>query len=129
MFATDPTYRAGGSAPCDHLPHLTCGGTEVAIYPSAMPDSRTIAARSRPWLAALALYAVAAVVGTWPLALRISTHLPLGSLHNATVPFFNLWTLEHNVRSLARGYAGYWDAPIFYPTPGAFALSEAQALT
>jgi hypothetical protein len=94
-----------------------------------MPDSRTIAARSRPWLAAVALYSGAAVVGTWPLALRISTHLPLGSLHNATVPFFNLWTLEHNVRSLARGYAGYWDAPIFYPTPGAFALSEAQALT
>jgi len=88
-----------------------------------------IASRSRPWLAAFALYSLAAVVGTWPLALRISTHLPLGSLSNATVPFFNLWTLEWNVRSLARGYSGYWDAPIFYPTPGTFALSEAQALT
>src|SRR5205085_1731885 len=42
---------------------------------------------------------------------------------------FNLWTLEWNVHSLARGYSGYWDAPIFYPTRGTFALSEAQALT
>jgi hypothetical protein len=82
-----------------------------------------------PWIAAGALYAVAAVVGTWPLVLRMSTHLPIGLLTNATVPLFNLWTFEWNVQSLSRGYAGYWDAPIFYPTPGTFALSEAQALT
>jgi hypothetical protein len=87
------------------------------------------AGRTRPWITAFALYAAAAVVGTWPLVLRLSTHLPLGSLSNATVPLFNLWTFEWNVQSLSRGYAGYWDAPIFYPTPGTFALSEAQSLT
>lgn len=101
----------------------------VAIYRSAMPDVCRIGGRFLPWLVAFALYAVAAVVGTWPLVLRISTHLPLGTLSSATVPFFNLWTLEWNAHSLARGYSGYWNAPIFHPTPGAFALSEAQALT
>jgi hypothetical protein len=30
---------------------------------------------------------------------------------------------------LQHGYAGYWNAPIFYPTPNTFALSEPQALT
>jgi hypothetical protein len=85
--------------------------------------------RARPWLVAGAAYAVAAVAATWPLAAHLSTHLPLGSLENATVPFFNVWTFEWNAQALARGYGGYWDAPIFYPTPGTFALSEAQALT
>lgn len=84
---------------------------------------------ARLWFSAFVLYAVGALVGTWPLMLRISTHLPTGTLGNATVPFFNLWTLEWNAHSLARGYSGYWEAPIFYPTPGTFALSEAQALT
>jgi hypothetical protein len=85
--------------------------------------------RARPWLAAGAAYVVAAVLATWPLAAHLSSHLPLGSLENATVPFFNLWTFEWNAQALARGYRGYWDAPIFYPTQGTFALSEAQALT
>jgi hypothetical protein len=83
----------------------------------------------RPWLSAFALYATAAVAATWPLASQLSTHLPLGTLNHATVPLFNLWTLEWNAHSLWRGYRGYWDAPIFYPTQAAFALSEAQALT
>jgi hypothetical protein len=83
----------------------------------------------RPWLVAGASYAVAAVFATWPVAAHLSTHLPLGSLENATVPIFNIWTFEWNAQALARGYRGYWDAPIFYPTQGTFALSEAQALT
>jgi hypothetical protein len=81
------------------------------------------------WLGTLLLYAAAALICTWPLAPQLYTHLPLGSLSNGTVPLFNVWTLEWNVHSLARGYRGYWDAPIFYPTRGSFALSETQALT
>jgi hypothetical protein len=83
----------------------------------------------KSWLGPLALYVVAAIAGTWPLVLQISTHLPLGSLGSATVPLFNVWTLEWNAAALVRGYQGYWDAPIFHPTPGTFALSEAQAFT
>lgn len=78
---------------------------------------------------AFLLYAVAALACTWPLARELYTHLPLGSLNSATVPLFNVWTLEWNAHSLQHGYRGYWDAPIFYPTRGAFALSESQALT
>lgn len=85
--------------------------------------------RAHPALVAGVLYAAAAIGGTWPLALNVGTHLPLGTLSSATVPLFNVWTLEWNARSLMRGYSGYWDAPIFHPTPGAFGLSEAQALT
>ena len=70
-----------------------------------------------------------AVCLTWPLASRITTHLPLGTEQSYTVPLFNLWTLRWNADRLLVGYADYWDAPIFYPTPGSFALSEPQPLT
>jgi hypothetical protein len=75
------------------------------------------------------LYIAAAVGFTWPLALRIGSHLPLGTEGSATVPLFNLWTLMWNAGRLQDGYAGYWDAPIFYPETGTFALSEPQPLT
>lgn len=44
----------------------------------------------------------------------------------ATVPLFNLWTLEWNVDRFTNGYAHYWDAPIFAPQSGTFAFSEPQ---
>jgi hypothetical protein len=74
-------------------------------------------------------YLLCACLATWPLILRLPTDLPLGSESSATVPLFNLWTLRWNVDRLLAGYAGYWDAPIFYPAGGAFALSEPQPLT
>src|SRR5215475_10688187 len=74
------------------------------------------------------LFAAAAVVVTWPLASRLGTHLPLGSLSGRTVPLFNLWTLEWNAQRLAHGYAGYWNAPIFHPVKAAFAFSEPEAV-
>jgi hypothetical protein len=81
----------------------------------------------RAWPAAT--FAATALIVTWPLALHIGSHLPLGQLHSTTVPLFNLWTLEWNADRLMHGYAGYWDAPIFYPVRGAFAFSEPQAAT
>jgi|GEM_PF-1383348 hypothetical protein len=65
---------------------------------------------------------------TWPLVMRLTTHLPLGSESSATVPYFNLWTLGWNAQSLLRGFADYWQAPIFFPAPGAFAFSDPQPL-
>lgn len=75
------------------------------------------------------LYAACACVVSWPLLPHIATHLPLGTETSATVPLFNLWTLLWNSDRLRHGYTGYWNAPIFYPTPGALALSEPQPLT
>lgn len=57
------------------------------------------------------------------------THLPLGTESVATVPLFNLWTLRWNASQLLVGYHDYWNAPIFYPEQGTFALSEPQPLT
>jgi len=65
--------------------------------------------------AVVLLFGALAVVWTWPLALHATTHLPLGTESSATVPLFNLWTLRWNADRLAHGYAGYWDAPIFFP--------------
>ncbi|GAB4581569.1 MAG: hypothetical protein Fur0022_43180 [Anaerolineales bacterium] len=74
-------------------------------------------------------YLVTAVMLTWPLVLHLPTHLPLGTETAATVPLFNLWTLIWNVQALTQGYAGYWNAPIFYPEAGTFGLSDPQPLT
>jgi hypothetical protein len=45
------------------------------------------------------------------------------------VPQFNLWTMQWNGNRIAHAYSGYWNAPIFHPTRGAFALSDPQPLT
>jgi hypothetical protein len=72
---------------------------------------------------------LAAIVLTWPLVSQITHSIPLGSESASTVPLFNLWTLGWNVDRLQHGYEDYWDAPIFYPVPGAFAFSEPQPLS
>ncbi len=66
---------------------------------------------------------------TWPLAAHLTTHLPLGSENAFTVPLLNLWTLGWNADRLFQGWQGYWQAPIFHPTSGAFAFSDPQPLT
>ena len=70
-----------------------------------------------------------ALVFTFPLALNFGTAIPLGSEHSATVPYFNLWTLQWNIEQALRGFSNYWNPPIFAPTGGAFALSEIQPAT
>jgi hypothetical protein len=79
--------------------------------------------------ALLVFFSLLACIVTWPLILHLQTHLPLGAETSATVPLFNLWTLRWNVDQLRAGYLSYWDAPIFFPVQGAFALSEPQPLT
>jgi hypothetical protein len=71
----------------------------------------------------LTLYSV------WPLATEFRTALPQATESVATVPLFNLWTIWWNADRLAHRCSGYWDAPIFYPTPGTFAFSEPQPAT
>lgn len=74
-------------------------------------------------------YCALSLLLTYPLIFQVTTDLPLGTEPAATVPLFNLWTLLWNADRLTTLYQGYWHAPIFFPTPGAFALSEPQPLT
>ncbi|MFO0635038.1 MAG: hypothetical protein U0168_19515 [Nannocystaceae bacterium] len=45
-----------------------------------------------------------------------------------TVPFALAWAIDWGLSRLDAGLLGYWDAPIFHPTHGAFALSEPMPL-
>src|SRR3989442_2198479 len=76
-----------------------------------------------------ALCLAPALVQTAPLVLPRTPHIPFGNYPAATVPRLNLWTLWWNSERLLHGYRGYWQAPIFYPEPYAFAYSEPQWLT
>ena len=100
------------------------------------PASKLASARSMGfsgalgrWWVLLALYVVLAVLVTWPLTAHLGGSLTFGGELARTVPLLNLWTLEWNQHAIGELYAGYWDAPIFHPVQGAFALSEPQPLT
>ena len=104
--------------------------------PDAPPDSEGPAPTTAPGPVALArarvllpVYAALAVALTWPLTLHMGSHLAYGSEPTTTVPSFNLWTLRWNQHMFGSGLSGYWDAPLFHPATGTFALSEPQPLT
>ena len=69
-----------------------------------------------------------ACVCTWPLLLHIGQAVPLGTESAATIPLFDVWTLWWSGQQLWHGYADLWNAPIFHPSTGAFALSEPMLL-
>ena len=98
------------------------------VLPS--PPRRGLVSLLRKWaLAELAAYLVLAIVSTWPLARFGASALPLGTESAATVPLLNVWTIWWNADRAAHLYCGYWDAPIFAPTPGTFAFSEPMPTT
>jgi hypothetical protein len=117
----------------DHASALRSAAATIATTPSMRgAEFNQAAGREEGVLStavALQLYLVASVIVTWPLALHCTTHLPLGTLGTPTVSWFNLWTLEWNALRIRDGFAGYWDAPIFFPARAAFALSEPQGFT
>lgn len=76
----------------------------------------------------LLLYAGLAVAATWPLARDAGEQVPQGTLESSTIPLVSAWALWWTADRLPAGFAGYWNAPIFHPTPGAFALSEPMPL-
>jgi hypothetical protein len=75
------------------------------------------------WGATL-VYAVLAVVLTWPLAPRAARDVP-GDLLD---PLFSCWALGWNFHAMGLSPGGppasYWDANIFHPTGAALARSE-----
>lgn len=95
-----------------------------------MPDGpvNAIPAKRRKGQAAvlIAAYLALALWSTWPLGSQLTKSLPQGTEDFGTVPLFNLWTIWWNADRAAAGFRGYWDAPIFWPAPNAFAFSEPQ---
>ncbi len=76
------------------------------------------------WWAMLA-FILSALWVTWPLATQMSTALPVGAYDNATVTLAQAWALDHMADKALGGFRDYWQAPIFHPSTGTFALSEA----
>jgi hypothetical protein len=72
---------------------------------------------------------MAAILLTYPTILHLTTHIPLGSEPGPTVPFLNVWTQGWNGTVFSGGLRRYWNAPIFYPIPGAFAFADPQPIT
>ncbi len=75
------------------------------------------------------VHAAAAMVSTWPLVARLGDGLPQGREPVATVPYFNLWSIDWTARTLPHSFARWWDAPIFAPLTGSYARSELQPAT
>ncbi|MBS0201297.1 MAG: hypothetical protein JSS49_00250 [Planctomycetes bacterium] len=81
------------------------------------------------WLRAsgwLCVYVAIAIYASWPLCLKPTSTISIGFEAESTVPLLNVWTLWWNSDRALAGFRDYWNAPIFYPTRGAFAFSEAQ---
>ena len=76
-------------------------------------------ARVRPWIAAALFYFALVLTFTWPLAASLSSAVP----HDLGDPLENTWILWWNAHAVPLT-ARWWDAPIFWPAPGALALSE-----
>ena len=66
-----------------------------------------------------ALFLALALAWTWPLVTRLSWRIP----HDPGDPILNTWILWWNTQAVPFTDA-WWNPPVFYPMPGAFALSE-----
>jgi len=81
-----------------------------------------------PWWLDSLLFLLLATAVTWPLAARLGEAIPLGTEDVATVPYAMTFSFGWVADRAAHGLAGVWDAPIFWPTRGTFALSEPNLL-
>src|SRR5215831_6294236 len=73
----------------------------------------------RRWLPPAALFAVLTLVFAAPVLGHFRSSIP----HDAGDPVLNTWILWWNTQRLPLTSA-WWDAPMFFPMRGAFALSE-----
>jgi len=65
------------------------------------------------------VYAAIAIAFTWPLAAHIGDAFP----HDPYDPALTTWILWWNAHAVPLT-ARWWNAPMFWPLPGALALSE-----
>jgi len=89
----------------------------------------TLFRTSGPFLLCVVIYLGQAIVGYWPVLQYPTTTLPCGKPTVGVVALFNAWTIWWNADRVEHGFAGYWDAPVFWPEKGCLALSEPQPLT
>ena len=75
------------------------------------------------------MHALTAVISTWPLVAHLGDGVPQGREPVATVPYFNLWSIDWTARTLPHSISRWWDAPIFAPLTGSYARSELQPVT
>jgi hypothetical protein len=74
---------------------------------------------NRPWIVAVSLYVGLTLLYAWPLLPSVRSVLPSDTGDPGLVTWF-LWWNAHAVPLTAH----WWDAPMFFPLRGAFALSE-----
>jgi hypothetical protein len=91
-----------------------------SFKPSAVSASSAFSIRQWAFgVRALVLFFVVSIAWTWPLATRLSTRIA----HDSGDPVLNAWILWWNTQALPFT-SRWWNAEIFYPAPGALALSE-----
>lgn len=96
-----------------------------------MPEDRHPAVAPAEWLreamatpriqllGAFLLYALLAVLATFPLVARLADAVP----HDRMDPLLNTWLLWWNAHAVPFS-AEWWDGPFFHPIPGVLSLSE-----
>jgi len=75
--------------------------------------------RGYQWLLACAAYAGVTLAITWPVAAHLGSTLP----HDPYDPVLTTWILRWNAHAVPLT-SRWWNAPLFWPMPGALALSE-----
>jgi hypothetical protein len=81
----------------------------------------------RSWIAPAIVYLAGALVLTWPLAAKLTTHL--GAVEGAGDPFLNLWIVGWGVHAWLGDPASVFngrvfDANIFHPAAGTLTFSD-----
>ena len=67
----------------------------------------------------LLAFLVLAILWTWPLSAHLSSRIP----HDPGDPILNIWLLWWNAHAVPFSER-WWNPPMFFPMPGALALSE-----
>jgi hypothetical protein len=92
----------------------------LANPPPSAGRPRSAAGEAWRLAAAFAVYALLAALYLRPIWRVLGTHLPAG----LGDPLFNLYILKWVAHEAHRGFAGFWDAPFFYPTHDVLAYSD-----
>src|SRR5690606_12443595 len=104
---------------CDQLRHAI-GLLSVTVWRGGRrrpgpSTSGALATVRRYGLLPFVAYLLLATVTTRPLIGQLGGTLVLGTESAATVPLFTTWTVWWNADRASHRFAGFWDAPIFYP--------------
>ena len=83
-------------------------------------------AKLYPHFLAVVIFCLLTVGMTWPLILRLHTHVTPGQQPVMTVPYLNLWTLAWNHHWIKGETPSYWDTNQFFPHQKTLAYSEPQ---